>query len=108
MYGIAGAAGTEHPRGCMLGNTATERTTDDAAISIVRTAFAELESDIAHALERAQSDGEVTPAIDPDIYARVLVATMQGLHVLARVETEPQRLRESVDAVLGRLATIPS
>jgi TetR/AcrR family transcriptional repressor of nem operon len=108
MYGIAGAAGSEHPRGCLLGNTATELTTDPVAIAIVRAAFAELESDVAHALARAQSDGEVTPEIDPGIYARVLVATMQGLHVLARVEIDPQRLRDSADAVLGGLATIPS
>jgi TetR/AcrR family transcriptional repressor of nem operon len=108
MYAIAAAAGTDHPRGCMLGNTATELTADATAVAIVREAFAELETAISRALARAQSDGEVTDEIDPAGQARALVATMQGLHVLARVETDPQRLREAADATLARLAATPS
>lgn len=108
MYGIAAAAETEHPRGCMLGNTATELATDAPAAKMVREAFVELESAVAHALARAQTDGEVTHEIDPDSYARVLVATMQGLHVLARIETDPQRLRDAVDAALARVVAVPS
>jgi TetR/AcrR family transcriptional repressor of nem operon len=108
MYGIAAAAETEHPRGCMLGNTATELATDAAAAKMVREAFVELEAAVAHALARAQTEGEVTDEIDPDSYARVLLATMQGLHVLARVETDRQRLRDAVDAALARVIADPS
>jgi TetR/AcrR family transcriptional repressor of nem operon len=108
MYGIVAAAETEHPRGCMLGNTATELATDPTISGLLREAFAELQTALAHALARAQSDGEVTGEIDPGIYSSVLVATMQGLHVLARVETNPQRLRDTVDAALAHLAAIPS
>ena len=108
MYGIIAAAETENPRGCMLGNTATELATDPTAARIVREAFVELETAVAHALARAQSDGEVTGEIDPGSYASVLVATMQGFHVLARVETNPQRLRDAVDVALARLSATPS
>jgi TetR/AcrR family transcriptional repressor of nem operon len=108
MYGIAAGAETEHPRGCMLGNTATELATDPTATKIVRDAFGELETVLALSLARAQSDGEVTGEIDPASYARLLVAIMQGLHVLARVETDSQRLRDTVDAALACLAAIPS
>jgi TetR/AcrR family transcriptional repressor of nem operon len=107
MYGIAAAAETEHPRGCMLGNTATELASDPKATRIVAEAFAELETAVAVALARAQSDGEVTAEIDPASYARVLVAMMQGLHVLARVETDSQRLRDTADAALDRLTAVP-
>jgi TetR/AcrR family transcriptional regulator, transcriptional repressor for nem operon len=103
MYAIASAAGSERPRGCMLGNTATELSTDVTAAKVVRDAFVDLEESIAVALAAAQSAGEVTGAIDPHGCARGLVATMQGLHVLARVESDPERLRVAVDAILAPL-----
>lgn len=104
MHGIAAGAATAHPRGCMLGNTATEQPDDTTAAAIVRDAFAELETNVAHALERAQDEGEVTPRIDARTYARVLIALMQGLHVLARVEPDPEPLQAAVDAALAPLA----
>jgi TetR/AcrR family transcriptional repressor of nem operon len=108
MYGIAAAATTDHPRGCMLGNTATELAADEAAAGIVRAALADLEAAVAGALARGQAEGEVTPEIDPRAQARALVATMQGLHVLARVETDAQRLRDAADAALEPLAATPA
>jgi TetR/AcrR family transcriptional repressor of nem operon len=108
IYAIVAAAETEHPRGCMLGNTATELHTDATATTIVHEAFVELETAVAHALTRAQADGEVTDEIDPGTYAPVLVALMQGLHVMTRVETDPLRLRAAVDAALAPLASNPS
>ena len=104
MHGIAAAAARDDPRGCMLGNTVTELSDDATATRIVRDAFAELEASVARALERAQGDGEVTVGIDPRRYACALVALMQGLHVLARVEPDPARLRSAVDAALAPLA----
>lgn len=105
LYGIAEAAATEHPRGCLLGNTAAELTrTDPVAAGVVHDAFAELEAAVAKALTRAQREGEVSRAVDADAYARVLVALMQGLHILARVSTEPGHLRAAVDAALAPLA----
>ena len=108
MYGIAAGAATEHPRGCMLGNTATELASDPAAAGIVREAFADLESSLARALSRAQAEGEVAPEVDPVAQARALVATMQGLHVLARVEPDPQRLCDAADAAVAPLVATSS
>ncbi|MBS1885832.1 MAG: TetR/AcrR family transcriptional regulator [Actinobacteria bacterium] len=104
MYGIAAAAGTAQPRGCMLGNTAIEAAGDEETAGMVREAFSELEAALAEALARGRSDGEVRHEVEPLPQARALLATMQGLHVLARVETDPGRLREAVDATLGPLA----
>jgi TetR/AcrR family transcriptional regulator, transcriptional repressor for nem operon len=97
-------AETPQPRGCMLGNTATElATTDPTAATVVRTSFAELETAIERALERAQRADEIAPGIDCATQARLLIALMQGLHVLARVERQPQRLRDVIDAALAPL-----
>ena len=104
MRGIAAGTATDHPRGCMLGNTATEQPDDATATALVREAFAELETSVAHALERARREGEVNSGVDPRTYARVLVALMQGLHVLARVEPDPGPLQAAIDAALAPLA----
>lgn len=107
LHKAAAAASSEHPRGCMLGNTATELSDDPAAAAIVRDALGELERSIAEALARAQRDGEVAPGVRPDAAARMLVALMQGLHVLARVAPDPAPLRAAVDAALAPLAADP-
>jgi hypothetical protein len=60
-----------------------------------------------HALARAQRDGEVKRDLDVYGYARALVAVTQGLHVLARVETDSHRLHDAVDAALAPLEAIP-
>lgn len=105
MYGIADAAAAEEPRGCLLGNTAAELANIDAvAAGIVHNAFAELEAAVAQALARAQRDGEVARAVNTSAYARVLVALMQGFHILAHVRTEPQQLRQAIDAAFAPLA----
>ena len=43
-------------------------------------------------------------AIDCGAHARMLVALMQGLHVVARVEDHPRRLGDAVGAALAPLA----
>ncbi len=91
-------------RGCMLGNTAAEVLPDDAdAGRLVRGAFRELEGAIEQALELAQRTGEVHDDVDCGAQARLLVALMQGLHVVARAEADPQRLQDAVDAALTPL-----
>lgn len=92
-------------RGCMLGNTAIDLLpTDGVARTIVRRAFRELEESIALALTRAKQTGEVRADVDSTAQARMLVALMQGLHVLARAEPAPQRLKNAIDAAITPLA----
>jgi TetR/AcrR family transcriptional repressor of nem operon len=96
-------------RGCMLGNSAAELLPeDDEAAGVVRTAFHELERLIALALENAKVSGEIRADIDSDAQGALLVALMQGLHVLARVEDSPLRLRGAIDAALAPLRQEPS
>ncbi len=94
----------EPGRGCMLGNTAVTALPEDGeAAQIVAGSFGELERAIASALGAARRTGEVPATIDPAAHARLLVALMQGLHVVARAERDPQRLRDVVDAALTPL-----
>ena len=91
-------------RGCMLGNTAAEILPgDDEAGRVVRDAFRDLETAIQHGLELAQRTGEVGDNVNCGAQARLLVAVMQGLHVLARAELDPQRLEDVIDAALTPL-----
>lgn len=91
-------------RGCMLGNTAAEALPgDDATGRVVRRAFRELEAIIQQALGLAQRTGEIPGDIDTEAQARLLLALMQGLHVLARAEDDPLRLQDAIDAALTSL-----
>lgn len=102
LYGIGE---TEHPRGCMLGNTITElAATDPAAKQVVSDAFTELADAIDHALTQAQTTGEVGPEVNCRAHAIALVAMMQGLHVLARSGADAKSLRQAVDTTLAPLA----
>lgn len=48
--------------------------------------------------------GDVGSDLDPAAQAQLIVALMQGLHVVARTQ-DPLRLRSAVDAALANLAT---
>jgi TetR/AcrR family transcriptional repressor of nem operon len=102
---VLAAARSTPGRGCMLGNTATELLPqDEAAARVVRGAFAALEDAIGQALAKGQRTGEIRADIDPRVQARLLVVMLQGLHVVARAEADPNRLDDVVHAVLAPLA----
>jgi len=105
---VLSAARIAPGRGCMLGNTAAEVLPDDDVVGkVIRSAFRELESAIEHALRLSQQAGETREDVDCGAQARLLVALMQGLHVVARAEDDPQRLQDTVDAALSPLAYDP-
>lgn len=90
-------------RGCMLGNTAIELAAGDpAAAGVVRDGFALTEETFRALLERAQACGELPPG-DAGAQARLLLALLQGLQVVARTEPDPTRLADAVDAALAGL-----
>jgi len=99
-------AATDRPGwGCLFGNTAAELLPGDGqAAEVVERGLRNLERAIAAALARGQETGEVRAAVDPGPSARMLVALLQGLHVVARVEEDPRRLADAVDAALAPLA----
>jgi TetR/AcrR family transcriptional regulator, transcriptional repressor for nem operon len=109
LSGVLAAARDAPGRGCMLGNTATELLPDDkASAEVVCAAFRSLEQAIEEALVAAQCTGEVRADVDCGAQARLLVALMQGLHVVARAEPDPRRLDDVVDAALAALTPAPA
>ena len=105
VTGVLEAAAEAPGRGCMLGNAAVESVPDDReATDIVSDALDALEVAIDAAIEAGQDSGEVRDDVDAGAYARMLVALIQGLHVVARVEDDPGRLGDAVDAALEPLA----
>ncbi|TMR05650.1 TetR/AcrR family transcriptional regulator [Actinomadura soli] len=106
LLSVLEAARETPGRGCMLGNTAAELLpADETAGRLVHDGFGTLETGLAQALQAAQRSGEVRPDVDCGAQARLLLALMQGLHVLARAEADPRRLTDAIDTALAPLAT---
>lgn len=105
LMGVLDAGARRPGYGCMLGNTATELLPDDGeAAAIVAATFAALEGALTEAFARGQATGEVRAGVTPGALARLFVALSEGLHVLARSERDPARLRDAVDAAMASVA----
>jgi TetR/AcrR family transcriptional repressor of nem operon len=90
-------------RGCLVGNTAVELVPgDDDATALVRRGLAAAEEGFRAALSRAHATGELPPG-DAAAQARMLLVLVQGLHVVAKAEADPERLVPAVDAALDGL-----
>lgn len=82
---VDAAIATGDRRGCLIGNAAAELAPRDAAVAErVETALGRLEDAYRQAVERAQERGEVAPGRDARELARFLVASAQGLHLMAK------------------------
>jgi TetR/AcrR family transcriptional repressor of nem operon len=94
--------------GCPLGNLAVElATTEDEAGRHVAAVFARLEQRVAGHCRDAAEVGQLAPGVDPDALARQVVATMQGMILLAKVtgspiEAVPAAMHRAIDAGLAR------
>lgn len=105
LLSVLEAARAVPGRGCLLGNTAAELLPEDAAAGrLVHSGFEALEGGLTQALAAAQRSGEIRAEVDCGAQARLLLALMQGLHLLARAEADPGRLADAVDAALAPLA----
>ncbi|MCF8590037.1 TetR/AcrR family transcriptional regulator [Gordonia liuliyuniae] len=91
-------------RGCMVTNAAIERARDDEQ---VRTLLAQAVDDQAAAFSRAiargQLTGEINAAVDNTAMGNLLVATLNGIRVLARIDPSPTRLTALASAALRGL-----
>ena len=101
LTSVLSAAIANPGRGCMLGNTAAELAPhDQAAATVVRDAFRDLETAIARAIESAQQRGEIPVQVHAASQAVLLVTMMQGLHIVARTEPDLRRLYVAIDAAM--------
>ena len=99
----ADAADPAH-RGCLMINSAVEfGMPDDAVVRQVHRLFGRTESAFEALLVRGQRAGEIRRDLDPRAAASMLLNTITGLRVLARVEPESDRLLRVVDATVDLL-----
>jgi TetR/AcrR family transcriptional regulator, transcriptional repressor for nem operon len=76
-------------RGCFLINSALEIAPHDGELgAFIADRLSELQSFFARLLRRAQADGSLPARCDPDDIARLLLAVMIGVRVLARARPE--------------------
>jgi TetR/AcrR family transcriptional repressor of nem operon len=76
-------------RGCFLVNSALEIAPHDGELgAFIADRLAELEVFFARLLRRAQEDGSLPARRDPDDIARLLLAVIIGIRVLARARPE--------------------
>jgi TetR/AcrR family transcriptional repressor of nem operon len=62
-----------------------------------------VETALTSALLRAQAQGELAGGKDPRALGRFLLVLMQGLRVMGKAGTEPERLRDAVTQTLALL-----
>ena len=92
------------PRGCLAVNTATELSVGDApAAEQVARSFDRTESAIRALLVEGRATGELSPDLDPDQCASMLLAVTMGIQVAARMGEDRARLDRIVDGALASL-----
>ena len=99
LYAVAGAVAQVQGRfeerfgrivGCPFGNLAAElSTTDDELREYVAVVFTRWEKRLLDACHKAAADGKLRPTVDPAELARMILAQIQGLILLAKVQDRP-------------------
>ncbi|WP_172382939.1 TetR/AcrR family transcriptional regulator [Streptomyces sp. MNP-20] len=91
-------------RGCMAVNTAAELAgTDPAASELVREMFARTESALQALVEEGKRSGEIAPNRNAACVGSLLLNTVVGLRVTARVAEGPEGTHRTIRAVLDLL-----
>ncbi|MEU3372647.1 TetR/AcrR family transcriptional regulator [Streptomyces sp. NPDC006660] len=91
-------------RGCMAVNAAAElAATDDVAAELVRRMFDRTEAAFQALIEQGRRSGEIAPDRDPAALGSMLLNTIIGLRLIARVAEGPGRLARVIDATLDSL-----
>ncbi|MER6048497.1 TetR/AcrR family transcriptional regulator [Streptomyces sp. NPDC001793] len=91
-------------RGCLAVNVAAELTgADETATELVRRMFDRTEGAFRALIEEGQRAGEIAPDRDARAIGSMLLATVVGLRLLARVAEGPERLTRVIEATLAGL-----
>jgi TetR/AcrR family transcriptional regulator, transcriptional repressor for nem operon len=105
LTSVAGdARGPHKRRGCLVFNSATEFGQSDkevaAKVAASIDAFAQV---FADAVRRAQREGDIDPARDPELLGRHVVCSMSGLRTLAKAGAGPRQLLDLAEIALSVL-----
>jgi len=91
-------------RGCMAVNVAAELSgVDETATELVRRMFDRTEGAFRALIEEGQRAGEIAPERDPAALGSLLLNTVVGMRLMARVAEGPDRLDRVIDAMTDSL-----
>lgn len=91
-------------RGCMVVNAAVERLPGDRLVARrVDMTWDALEAALMAALHRAQVQGELAAEKDPRSLARFLLILLQGMRVVSKTQSEPERFYDAAKEALSLL-----
>ncbi|WP_433761570.1 TetR/AcrR family transcriptional regulator [Nocardia sp. CA-135398] len=91
-------------RGCLAANTAVELGGDDEMVDLlVRRIFDRQHDAFRGAIEEGQRAGEFAEDLDPDAAATFLLATINGMRVLAKADARSDRLAGLAETAMRAL-----
>lgn len=87
--------------GCMITNTVTEfGHREPQVLASTQKALALIENALDGLLRRARDHGDLDADVDPRARARALLATMQGMQVISKVNPDPKFLHQIADQAI--------
>ncbi|HEY8456996.1 MAG TPA: TetR family transcriptional regulator [Actinopolymorphaceae bacterium] len=100
----AEAAADQEGRGCMVVNAAAELAPRDRVVTRrIEAGWNTIEVALRSALTRAQAQGELDETKDPAALASFLFVVLQGIRLVGKVESSPDRLRHAAEQALAVL-----
>jgi len=104
LLSIATSSGEARTRGCLSVNTATEiGVKDDEVGEILRKGAQRSKADLAAALSRAKTQGELPAGLDEQAAAEFVLAVMRGLRVSAKAGASVNETRNVVRMAMTAL-----
>jgi TetR/AcrR family transcriptional regulator, transcriptional repressor for nem operon len=93
--------------GCLVANTALEMGgRDEVVTALLGEHFSVLEAALTSLMQRGQQQGDIDSSKSPVALARFIVATIQGLRVIARGNADAHQARRLQDVVEVALAAL--
>jgi TetR/AcrR family transcriptional repressor of nem operon len=102
--GVAHGVDPTQSHGCMTANEAVELAPHDVDVQrLVAEDFQAVEDAFTQAIARGQADGSITSRDDPRKLGRFLTVSLQGLQVMARAQSDRERLDDTVTVMMAVL-----
>lgn len=90
--------------GCIFGNTALEMSDSNPGFSsLIRDVFRQWVDRIANLLIEAQQSGELDAEISPRLFAKQIVASIEGGIMMARLSKDEDDLKDCLDSLRALL-----
>ncbi|WP_346292229.1 TetR/AcrR family transcriptional regulator [Sphaerothrix gracilis] len=109
FYGLAERSAADLDRqGCLMTNAMVERGAhDDAVTQQAKATLQQIEAAFYQALQRAKAKEEIAANQDLRAIAQYFACALQGLRVVAKINPDPQYLRQTAELILAVLQPQP-